>query len=126
MAVKIIDTDNCTVLYDADADATVEKDMLDGPCVLHGIFVLNDDAATNHLKLYDNIDPTVGTTAPDIILPLTTDATDPPKGGMYFPINAPDGIAFTNGLSAAVVSEAGTAGTTAPTLVRATFLVVRG
>lgn len=103
-----------SIAKDADADSTAEKDVMAGPCRITNIRVDNNvdtDSGTQtvvYLKLYDDLNPTVGTTAPDYIFEIPADqqVNLNPKGGK--------GIKFVNGLSYAVVQEPGTAGTTDP------------
>ena len=63
-------------------------------------------SATVYLKIYDSLDPLVGTTDPEVIISC-------PHGGSTSVVIT-SGIPITNNVSYAVVKEAGTAGTTAP------------
>lgn len=68
------------------------------------------NSAITYLKGYDNAAPTVGTTQPDIVLPMTGNASGAGEGSIrVFPPMI--GLAA---LSWAAVTAAGTAGTTAP------------
>lgn len=98
-----------TVVKDADADSTVEKDVMSSPCRVTHIKVKNDGTGTPtavYLKLFDDLDPTLGTTAPDY------DFKIPANVEFGIPINGGEGIPFANGLSFACIKEAGTAATT--------------
>ena len=69
-----------------------------------------DNSATAHVsyvKLYNAATAVVGTTNPDMILPIPAGETKA--------ISIPGGISFANGVSIGVVQEAGTPGTTPPT-----------
>lgn len=92
-----------TVVKDADADSTVEKDVMSGPCRVTHIKVNSTATTAVYLKLFDDLDPTLGTTAPDydFKIPLNVE--------FGIPINGGEGIPFANGLSFAVINEAGTA-----------------
>lgn len=95
-----------SVVKDDDANATVEKDVMAGPCRVTHIKVKNDNSGTPtvvYLKLYDDLNPTVGTTAPDFDFKI-------PSGVEFsLPLNGGKGIKFVNGLSFACIKEAGTA-----------------
>jgi len=71
-------------------------------------------SGTTHLRLYDNADPTVGTTDPDFIFKLTEAIT----------WTIVDGITFSN-LSYAAVQEDGTSGNTGPAVTVKLHAVVR-
>lgn len=104
------DFEDFSLLKDADADEVVVKDAMQGPCRVTEIQVLGPTSATGYLKLYDDANPTVGTTVPDYVLPVTVAGTAV-KTTYTFP-DTP--LVFRNALSWALVQEAGTAGTTAP------------
>lgn len=70
-----------------------------------------DNSANNHsvyMKMYDNAAPTVGTTAPEMLLLCLA--------GAVVKYHWPDGLAgiFATALSYATVKEAGTGGTSSP------------
>ena len=98
------------IIEDLDADATGEDDVNSGAATVHEIFIDNtgNSAAATFLKLYDNTNPTVGTTDPEFILRG--------RAGIKTRVYCTAGIghAMTN-LSLAAVTTAGTAGTTSPT-----------
>lgn len=99
-----------TLIKDADANGTVEKDVMEGPCRLtHVAFTSSIPAEVLYLKFYDDANPVVGTTDPVLVLEIPITA---PKD---FPINPGVGLVFETALSFALVQEAGTAGTTDPT-----------
>ena len=94
------------ILSDDDVDETAVDDIFGGAGTIHGFHFENTHGATGaHFKAYDNSDPTVGTTSPDLIIHLPANVNT-----VWF---VTDGIAFTN-LSYACVQEDGTSGTTAP------------
>tara|TARA_R100000654_G_scaffold73709_1_gene106855 strand:- start:11567 stop:11962 length:396 start_codon:yes stop_codon:yes gene_type:complete len=63
-------------------------------------------SSTVYLRIFDSLDPLVGTTDPEVIIMA-------PHGGSTSVVIT-TGIPITNNVSYAVVKEAGTAGTTAP------------
>ena len=68
-----------------------------------------DNTANGHItyvRMWDNLDPTNGTTDPDWIVSVDSNERRT--------ITAPEGALFAVGLSMAAVRDAGTAGTTAP------------
>lgn len=98
-----------------DATATADTDITGGGNLV--VTTIEVDALTNslgaglvaYLKLYDNGNPTVGTTAPDMVLPT--------KGGVrhIFQISG-GGYTFGTAVSMACVTDGGgDAGTTSPT-----------
>ena len=94
----------------ADLNATAENDVLSGAATLHEIYVDNTgNTAATFAKFYNAAAPTIGTTAPDIIVRSRASV----KTRVYM---APGlGISFATGLSGAGLTAAGTAGTTGPT-----------
>ena len=63
-------------------------------------------SSTVYLRIYDSVDPVVGTTDPEIIIMA-------PHGGTTT-VDISGGVNITNNVSYAVVQESGTAGTTTP------------
>jgi hypothetical protein len=59
-----------------------------------------------HFKAYNNLTPTVGTTAPDVVVKV--------PAGKIVDLAIPGGVNFATGIAIACVQEAGTGGTTAP------------
>ena len=101
-------TSNLKLIRDTDADATSENDVNSGAATLYGIKADNSaNSAASFVKLYNNAAPTVGTTAPDIILKV--------KGSKIRRVLFPKGIAFGTALSYACVTTGGTGGTSNPT-----------
>ncbi len=113
MAVSVIEMSGRTIVHDSDSNATAEKDVFGGPCTLHGILANNAHSATEYIKFYDHLDPTVGTTDPDEECAVEA-STGLNGGDMYYPINPPNGLAFATGLSFCTEQTAGTSGTTPP------------
>lgn len=102
---------------DADEDATESHDVMKGPCRLDSLHYKNGDASVNYVKLYDNVDPTIGTAVPDFVfmLPASVEDTIP------FPVP----LIFENGLSWAMVTTGGTGGVTGPTAASTISVVAR-
>lgn len=113
MSISIAKLPTFWTVKDTDADNTVEKDVCAGPCRLCHVHVTNPNAAVAYLKIFNNINPTLGTTDPDEIYECAGSGTE---GGITdLPINPSKGLLFSEGLSYACVTAAGTAGTTSPT-----------
>ena len=110
------------ILSDTDVDADLNStgsagdakdDVFAGSATIYSIF-LSAPSNTSYLKLYDATNPTIGTTAPDIILMVK-------EPNMWTII---DGLEVTN-LSYGATNAAGTAGNTGPGVTVKLFLVVR-
>lgn len=107
-----------TILYDSDADGTVESDVMAGATNVDMIIVDNQSnaAEVEYLKLWDSASPIVGTTVPDFVFEIPAgqavildfDEVDSSGTETNF-------VAFTTALSYAAVTAAGTGGTTGPT-----------
>lgn len=96
------------LVVDSDCDSTAENDVFVGAVTIRLVDVDNsNNAAVTYVKLWNALSPTVGTTAPDMILMC------PASVRRVFAF--PDGISFGTGLSFAGLTTAGTAGTTSPT-----------
>ena len=106
-----LDLDDFVQIKDADCNATAEKDIFAGPCRVTAIRIANPSAAIAYVKLYNDKNPTVGTTAPAFVLEVPVMAANVAEEQ---PCNPPDGWLFSEGLSIACVTTAGTAGTTSP------------
>lgn len=90
------------------ANATADTDIVSGSATIYMIDIDNSAvAATTYVKLYNNANPTVGTTAPDMVLMVAATTR------RVFPF--PEGIAFGTAVSFAAVTTGGTSGTTSPT-----------
>ena len=87
--------------------------MIAGSATIYSIF-LSAPSNTSYLKLYDATNPTIGTTAPDIILRVK-------EPNMWTIL---DGLPVTN-LSYGATNAAGTAGNTTPAVTVELYLVVR-
>ena len=100
---------SASIVQDDDSNATSEDNVRNGATTVYMVDVDNSaNAAVTYVKLYDSTGPTVGTTAPDMILKVTASA----RKVFVFDMA---GIAFTTGLSFASLTAGGTAGTTGPT-----------
>lgn len=95
------------VIQDTTADNTAEQNVSDGPGSVYAVAIDNNlNAALTYVKFWDNAAPTVGTTAPDMILPA--DLSD--RVVYVFRL----GIPFATAISFAALTAGGTAGTTSP------------
>jgi len=108
---------------DATVGATAIKDLMAGPCRVTNISVHNAGGSANlcYLKMWDAVNPTVGTTAPDFVFPI-------PAAFVDSIVIGEGGLKFINGLSYAVEDTGGgTAGTSAPAdTVKIGFTLVEG
>jgi hypothetical protein len=95
------------LIVQSSATATPDNDVANGALTVTLVDVDNtaNGAAACYLKCYDHAAPTVGTTAPDVILKV--------PAGQRRVCCWPEGLAFTK-LSVACVTAGGTAGTTSP------------
>lgn len=109
-SVNIRHFDTFSQVQDAAVGATAIKDVMSGPCRIKGISVANVGGSANAvwLKMYDDLNPTVGTTAPAYSFPIPINFSD----SIPVPV---EGLKFVNGLSYCVEdTSGGTAGTSAP------------
>ena len=90
-----------------DADENANNDVTGTSGTIYMIELDNSGNPTEtvYLKIYDSAAPTIGTTAPNIIVPA--------PANQRVTLASPEGLAFTN-LSFCVVTTAGTAGSTGP------------
>lgn len=116
MTVKRADLPSgVAVVLDEDADETIteSRDIMKGPCRLYSLDYVHGDANVGYVKLWDNVNPTVGTTDPDFVFMVLASGS----GTIPFPVP----IIFTNGISWAFIKKVsnvdgpGTSGTTGPT-----------
>ena len=98
-----------SVLRDTDSDATSEANVNSGAAVLYLVSIDNsaNASAKSFVKIYNATAPTIGTTAPDVIIPV--------PGGATVTLAIPDGLSLGTGLSFATVTAGGTGGITGPT-----------
>ena len=94
------------IISDADVDATAENNVNDGAATIYNIDIDNVAAAVTYVKLYNVATTPIGTTAPDIIIPVAA--------SIRRSVVITGGVAFATGLSFGAVTTAGTAGTTSP------------
>jgi len=124
LAITRSDFPNFTIIKDLSAGLTSEKDVMGGPCRVTHIRLKNSDVAIAFLKLFDDVNPVGGTTAPDFILPIEGSAEN--DGYLDYPINGGKGIKFPNGLSFGASEEPGTVMTTGPTTLIAVLHCLKG
>ena len=132
MSVTILKMPSFTVIRDAEVNGTAEKDVMGRPCTLHHVHLRNVGASALEawVKLYDDVNPTIGTTIPNEVYQVesSSNVVSAVDRIQDIPINPPDGLPFSEGFSFACVTEGGgTAGTTDPNasdVVEAEFLVV--
>ena len=98
-----------------DSDAEDVDNIAGGSYSLYSAFIHNADSNPVWLKLYDAVDPTYGTTAPSHIFRIEATSREV--------FTWPTGLAFSNGLSYAVVTTNSTGGTTHPSSAAALRLV---
>lgn len=98
------------LIRDADANATPENHLAEGAASILAVEIDNtaNTGAVSYVKLFNGTAPAVGTTAPDMILPVSGGT----KRTFHFTRGCP---AFTAGLSVAGLTAGGSAGTTGPT-----------
>lgn len=94
------------VIRETDLGATAISDVVGGATTLYTIDIDNGGSNTVYVKLYDAL---TATEANDPVYIFEVAAT------ARRVISIPDGLAFSTGLSARCVEEAGTGGTTTPT-----------
>tara|TARA_R110000824_G_scaffold190165_1_gene371586 strand:- start:320 stop:685 length:366 start_codon:yes stop_codon:yes gene_type:complete len=99
LAVKLV--------IDTTADATSAANVTGASGNLFLVEIDNtNNTAISYLKLYNHASPTVGTTAPDLVLPA------PASTKLTYAI--PQGVAFGTAISIAATTAGGTAGTGSP------------
>ena len=102
-------TTGLSVVRDTDANEVSEANLNTGAAVLYLVSIDNsaNASAKSYFKLWNATAPTVGTTAPDMIIPV--------PGGATVTLAIPEGVSFGTGLSCACVTAGGTGGITGPT-----------
>ena len=111
---SIVQTDY--LFYDSGVSSTAVDDVFGGAVKIYSIQIQNIHAADDaYLKLYD-VDPSVGTTAPFMILKSPADST------VVWTSLA--GLDMTS-VSYAATDAGGTAGSGAPTTALKLYMVVR-
>lgn len=99
---------SASIILDSTSNATSENDVRNGATTVYIVDVDNSaNAAVTYTKLYNSTGPTIGTTAPDVIL------MTPASVRKVFILDM-SGVAFSTGLSFASVTAGGTAGTSNP------------
>ena len=63
------------IVADSDADTTSEDAVRNQSCTLYSIDADNAVAAAEYIKLYDNLEPVIGTTEPEVIIGPLPDST---------------------------------------------------
>ena len=110
-------TQTAFVLSDTDVNQAAVDDIFGGAGTIRGFHFENLHGSTAaHFKAYDNPNPIVGTTAPDLIIAV------PANTHTVWIVT--DGITFTN-FSYAGVQEDGTSGTSEPAAALKLYAEVR-
>ncbi len=96
------------IVSDSDADENGQDNVTGAASTVHLVEIDNTANAGTRvfLKMYDAADPTIGTTAPDYVLPV--------QGGAKRTFVSPDGFVFGTAVSYACVTGAAKTDTTAP------------
>ena len=96
--------------------ATADNDVTGGSnLTLNVMEVDNATSATVYVKLYDNAAPTVGTTVPKFIFPVSAGSTRTLNALGGSSNSGSGGFLFSTAISLATATEGGTAGTESPT-----------
>ena len=102
---------------DSNSDSSAENNIRSGAAVLHLAEFINSSSSQRvYFKAYNNTAPTIGTTAPDMVIPVQAGKTV----SMAI-LNG--GYSFGTGLSFATVTVGGTTGTTSPSSTHKVTLV---
>lgn len=90
-----------TYIKDSDADATATLDVMNGSCRLLSIYINNavGTPVRGYLKLYDSLEPTIGTSHPDYVLDIAS------SGKIPILCNGSKGFPFKIGMSYAFVKH---------------------
>lgn len=96
------------VVSDSDADENGQDNVTGAASTVHSIQIDNtaNSGTRVFFKLYDAADPTIGTTAPDYVLPV--------QGGAKRTFISSDGFVFSTAVSYACVTGAAKSDTTGP------------
>jgi hypothetical protein len=95
------------ICQDTALGSVSDNDIRAGATTVYYLDLDNSlNAATTYFKAWNAAAPTVGTTAPDMVIPV--------PASTRLPIPIPGGLLFSANLSMAAVTTGGTAGTTAP------------
>ena len=114
------------LVIDSSATATAARHVFRSEAVdtasglvLEDMHIVNTTAgaasSTVYLKIYDSLDPVVGTTSPEVIIMC--------PHGIATTVDISGGISIATAVSYACVQEAGTAGTTSPATTVVVHLV---
>lgn len=95
------------IVQDTDADITSEDGARNQACTLYTISADNVVAAAEYIKLYDDLEPTIGSTEPTMILGPLPDST-------RVVCTIVGGYAFANGISLIGSDAAGKAAGSSP------------
>ena len=96
------------VVSDSDADENGKDNVTGAASTVHLVQIDNTSNSGTRVffKMYDAANPTIGTDAPDYILPV--------QGGAKRTFVSPDGFVFSTAVSYACVTGAAKSDTTAP------------
>lgn len=118
-AYTLAEFSDFVILHDGGVNETVAKDVLSGPCTLLFIGMITG-AAVGFLKLFDSLNPSLGTTE------MEEEYSYPVSKTRFYPVNpGGGGLPFALGLSYAMTLDAGTSGATAPGVVHEMILVLK-
>ena len=112
MATKVsplTDTLQSTLVVLTSLNVAGVDSVTGGSGTLHVVEVVNGDSDAIFIKLYDDGNPTMGTTAPDVVFEVAGSATRV--------VWIDGGLSFVNGLSVSAAEESGTASSTNPSSV---------
>lgn len=105
---SVSESDALSLVYIPDSDEIAVRDCRSGPTNLKALQINNTGASAYFVKLYDSMNPVIGTTDPIFVfrIPATTKR--------FLILNNGDGHDFAVGLSLATLTTGGTGGTTGP------------
>jgi hypothetical protein len=121
VTLKRMDMAGMSIVYIPSGVATPEADVMKGPCRLYGILLLGDvtpSSTLNYIHLWDALNPTAGTDAPDYQFSVEIGLT------RFVPCSLPDGIIFSTGLSVSANQSPGTQVGSSPTGALPLVLIV--
>lgn len=94
------------VVKDTSVNSTAVNNVTGSSGSIYLIEIVNGATTAIHFKIYDHASPTIGTTAPNLVVPVPASSS--------VSVASTSGIVFGTAISYACVTEAGTAGVTDP------------